>query len=78
MLRRFRIFPRSLVRSFLRLASPPESEAIGDESRRGAAAAPHRRPYGNAARTSRSGRNQGDSNALALDNPEDFPTLPKQ
>jgi len=63
-------------------ATSPEQGATGDESQR-AAPAPstggnYRRPYGNAARSSRSGRNQGDSNALALDNPEDFPTLPKQ
>lgn len=64
-------------------ATSPEqgTTAPADESRRGAASAStggYRRSYGNSARTSRSGRNQGDSNALALDNPEDFPTLPKQ
>ena len=37
-----------------------------------------RRSYGNATRGSRQGRSNADPNAPALDNPDDFPTLPKQ
>jgi hypothetical protein len=67
----------------LLLATSPNQEQQSSQqtdeqqsSYRGGQRGSYRRPYGNSNRGSRQARS--DPNAPSLDNPDDFPTLPKQ